>query len=140
MTSCCGQAEQSTAATLQQQLGAQTAKLTHLQQKLEAAEQEVARKTQGNRALQQTKAKLWNALTGVTLASGAQQLKGDAITNAIQQQAQNMARLQALEASSAVRTAVVILDTCYALLTTIVTDLSMAERCLTWATAIATSR
>ena len=99
---CC-QAEQSTAATLRQQLGALEAQLAEAQQQLTTARQELERKTKLNVILTQTKSKLWGALTAGSAPAGGKTAKGDAITAAIQQQARNMARLQALEASSAVR-------------------------------------
>jgi hypothetical protein len=101
VSSC--QAEQSTAATLRQQLGAQEAQFAEAQQQLTAARQELERKTKLNNVLQQTKSKLWGALTAGPASASGKTSKGDTITTAIQQQARNMARLQALEASSAVR-------------------------------------
>ncbi len=105
MSACCLQAEQSTVETLRQQVQAQEAQLSAAQQELAATKELAETKNRHNSQLAGHKAKLWQALVADTPLAGAvaTRVVMKQITEAVELHQAKMARLRALEASSAVR-------------------------------------
>ena len=101
----CLQAEQSTVESLRQQVQAQEGQLPAAQEELAKAKQALDAKAKAVKFLSEQKGKLWPALVaGTALESVAYKQAGNKqVTEAVEKHQANMARLRALEASSAVR-------------------------------------
>ena len=99
------QAEQSTVESLRQQVQAQEGQLSAAQAELAEAKQLVETKNKHNGQLAAIRGRLWAALVADTPLStiAAKSAGQKPITEAVERHQASMARLRALEASSAVR-------------------------------------